>query len=165
MKFRPGIADHDYETMRNHISRFLKGGDKVKVSVMFKGRAAEHADLGEALLNRLVTDLENLAIVESAPSRTGRDMVMVLGPTAKARQGNAPQNGSEAASPVDEERLRELTVAAAPRLLADLEQADAALEAGESRSMDELITELDEEDQADAPALSGDIPSDSGLSS
>ena len=80
MKLRPKIAVHDYETKRGHIERFLKGHDKVKVTVMFRGRETAYPERGELLLNRLVEDLGDLAMVEQPPLMEGRNMYMVLAP-------------------------------------------------------------------------------------
>ncbi len=80
MKLRPKIAIHDYETKRGHIERFLKGRDKVKVTIMFRGRERAHPEKGEELLTRLTEDLGDLAIVEQEPILEGRNMYMVLAP-------------------------------------------------------------------------------------
>lgn len=79
IKFRPKIDDHDYETKRGHISRFLNEGLKVKVTIMFRGREMDHLDLGRAILERVVHELPDLAIVESMPKVEGRNMIMMLG--------------------------------------------------------------------------------------
>jgi translation initiation factor IF-3 len=83
MKLRPKIEDHDFETKKKHIVRFLDHGDKVKVTIMFRGREMTHTELGLALLKRMAADVEELAIVESPPKLDGRNMIMVLSPVAK----------------------------------------------------------------------------------
>lgn len=80
MKLRPKIDQHDYETKKGHIERFLKAGDKVKVTIMFRGREQSRPELGFNLLKRLAEDIADVAIVEAAPLQDGRNMVMVLGP-------------------------------------------------------------------------------------
>ncbi|WP_166398477.1 translation initiation factor IF-3 [Rubrobacter marinus] len=80
IKLRPKIGDHDFNTKRGHVERFLRGGDKVKVTIMFRGREVQHPDLGEKLLRRLATDLEDLGRIESQPNLDGRNMVMVMSP-------------------------------------------------------------------------------------
>lgn len=80
IKLRPKIGDHDFETKKGHVERFLKGGDKVKVTIMFRGREVQHPDLGEKLLRRLAGDLEELGRIESQPKLDGRNMVMVIAP-------------------------------------------------------------------------------------
>lgn len=84
IKLRPRIADHDYETKKGHVERFLKQQDKVKVTIMFRGREQAHPERGRALLDRLVEDLGDLAQVESQPLQEGRNMSMLVGPVANA---------------------------------------------------------------------------------
>jgi translation initiation factor IF-3 len=80
MKLRPKIDQHDYETKKGHIERFLKAGDKVKVTIMFRGREQSRPELGFNLLKRLAEDIAEIGVVEAAPLQDGRNMVMVLGP-------------------------------------------------------------------------------------
>jgi translation initiation factor IF-3 len=80
IKLRPKIGDHDFNTKRGHVERFLRGGDKVKVTIMFRGREVQHPELGERLLRRLADDLEDLGRIESQPNLDGRNMVMVMAP-------------------------------------------------------------------------------------
>jgi len=83
MKLRPKIDAHDYETKKGHIVRFLRGGDKVKITIMFRGREQSRPELGFNLLNKLAEDVAEDGIVEFAPKQDGRNMIMVLGPTRK----------------------------------------------------------------------------------
>ena len=80
MKLRPRIATHDYETKRGHVERFLRGGDKVKITIMFRGREMSHPEQGRELLERLYADLEEIAVIEQQPLQEGRNMTMLLGP-------------------------------------------------------------------------------------
>jgi translation initiation factor IF-3 len=80
IKFRPKIAQHDYDTKKGHVTRFLKARDKVKVTIMFRGREQAHPERGRALLQRLFGDLEGLATIESEPLQEGRNMSMLLAP-------------------------------------------------------------------------------------
>jgi translation initiation factor IF-3 len=80
MKLRPKIDPHDYETKKGHVVRFLKAGDKVKVTIMFRGREQSRPELGYRLLQRLAEDVAELGFVESSPKQDGRNMIMVLGP-------------------------------------------------------------------------------------
>jgi translation initiation factor IF-3 len=80
VKFRPGIEDHDYEFKSRHVRRFLEDGDRVKVTMMFRGRQLAHPELGVDVLERLVTDVEDVGRIESQPIREGRTMVMFLAP-------------------------------------------------------------------------------------
>ena len=87
MKLRPKIATHDYETKRGHVRRFLDNGDKVKVTIMFRGRETTHPERGEQLLMRLAEDVEDLGTIEQRPSLDGRNMTMVMNPLkAKERK-------------------------------------------------------------------------------
>jgi translation initiation factor IF-3 len=80
IKLRPKIADHDYETKKGHVERFLRQNDKVKVTIMFRGREQAHPERGRALLERLYGDVEELATVEQQPAQEGRNMHMLLAP-------------------------------------------------------------------------------------
>src|SRR5213079_1556585 len=83
MKLRPKIDPHDYETKKGHVVRFLKAGDKVKITIMFRGREQSRPELGFRLLQKLAEDVAELGFVESAPKQDGRNMIMVLGPHKK----------------------------------------------------------------------------------
>jgi translation initiation factor IF-3 len=96
IKFRPKIDPHDYATKKGHVTRFLSAGNKVKVTIMFRGREMAHTDLGRKILDRLVADLGNLAIVESMPKQEGRNMIMVVGPNKRYLEEQAKQRAREA---------------------------------------------------------------------
>ena len=83
------IENHDYETKKNHIEKFLLGGDKVKVTVQFKGREQTRPEIGFRLLQRLAEDVAATGFVEFAPKREGRSMTMVLGPLKKKSEAVA----------------------------------------------------------------------------
>jgi translation initiation factor IF-3 len=91
MKLRPKIDQHDYETKKGHVVRFLKAGDKVKITIMFRGREQSRPELGSRLLQRLAEDVADLGFVESAPKQDGRNMVMVLGPVRRKADVMAEQ--------------------------------------------------------------------------
>lgn len=95
-KLRPKIDPHDYETKKGHVSRFLSHGNKVKVTIMFRGREQSRPELGFRLLQRLADDVAELGFVEAAPKQDGRNMIMVLAPhkSNKARP-KAPVASSE----------------------------------------------------------------------
>src|SRR5689334_19002352 len=80
MKLRPKIDPHDYETKKGHVVRFLKAGDKVKVTIMFRGREQSRPELGFRLLRRLSEEVAELGFVEAAPKQDGRNMIMVIAP-------------------------------------------------------------------------------------
>ena len=80
VKFRPNIDEHDYDVKMRNVSRFLEDGDKVKVTLRFRGREMAHQDLGREVLQRIAKDTEGLGKVESMPKMEGRQMIMVIGP-------------------------------------------------------------------------------------
>lgn len=83
MKFRPKIDKGDYETKKRHVIRFLEADNKVKITIMFRGREMAHPEVGLKILERLADDLGEIAVVESRPSMEGRNMHMMLGPIKK----------------------------------------------------------------------------------
>jgi translation initiation factor IF-3 len=93
MKFRPKIDEHDYATKMKHVVRFLGEGNKVKLTIMFRGREMAHPELGMKILNRVADDVGEFAIVESAPRQDGRNMTMVLHPIRK--DGRRPKAAGE----------------------------------------------------------------------
>ena len=121
MKLRPKIDQHDYETKKGHVERFLKQGDKVKITIMFRGREQSRPELGYRLLQRLAQDIGEIAIIESAPLQDGRNMTMVLGP---ARRKTAEKSVKPARPPlVVEEPLVQAPVVAAPVVAAPVVEA------------------------------------------
>jgi translation initiation factor IF-3 len=87
IKFRPKIAQNDYDTKKGHVTRFLKRKDKVKITIMFRGREVTHPERGQQLLERLAEELKDLAIVEQRPNLDGRNMTMMLGPSKAVMSG------------------------------------------------------------------------------
>ena len=87
IKFRPKIAAHDYATKKGHVERFLRAKDKVKVTIMFRGREVTHPERGVALLDRLAEELAELGVVEQRPNLDGRNMTMILGPSKGVLSG------------------------------------------------------------------------------
>ncbi|MFV0427600.1 MAG: translation initiation factor IF-3 [Beutenbergiaceae bacterium] len=91
IRFRLKIDPHDYGTKKGHVERFLKGGDKVKVMIMFRGREQSRPEMGMRLLQRLAEDVAELGHVESTPRLDGRNMTMVLGPNKKKSEAQREQ--------------------------------------------------------------------------
>ncbi len=91
IKLRPKIDPHDYGTKKGHVERFLKAGDKVKVTIMFRGREQSRPELGFRLLQKLAEDIGELGFVESTPKQDGRNMIMVIGPTRKKAEAKAEE--------------------------------------------------------------------------
>lgn len=150
MKLRPKIDQHDYETKKNHVERFLGQGDKVKITIMFRGREQSRPELGYKLLQKLAADIGDLAVVESSPVQDGRNMTMVLAPTrrktadktpkqdkhAKAETADAPVEAkapvAKAASkpaPVEVDAVEVVEVAAPVEATETPETSDVAVEA------------------------------------
>ena len=99
MKLRPKIDPHDYETKKGHVVRFLKAGDKVKITIMFRGREQSRPELGFRLLQKLAGDIEELGFVEAAPKQDGRNMTMVVAPHKRPQQ-RVPAPAEPAPTPV-----------------------------------------------------------------
>ena len=109
MKLRPKIDLHDYVTKKGHIERFLSQGDKVKITIMFRGREQSRPELGYKLLQRLASDIGEAAVIESSPLQDGRNMTMVLAPARKSSGGKAAKP-----APVITEYVPAATPAPAP---------------------------------------------------
>ncbi|KAA0021135.1 translation initiation factor IF-3 [Antrihabitans cavernicola] len=97
-KLRPKIDDHDYETKKRNVVRFLEVGSKVKVTIMFRGREQSRPELGYRLLQRLAADVVDLGFVETSAKQDGRNMTMVLAPHKGAKTRVKAQQGAEAAA-------------------------------------------------------------------
>ena len=138
IKLRPKIADHDYNTKKGHVERFLKHQDKVKVTIMFRGREQAHPERGRALLERLFEDVGELAVIESHPQQEGRNMHMMLAPSpesaARAREERQRERGEEDSPEAPEaptEAPEAPAEAAAPVEAAPVAEATSADEAGD----------------------------------
>ncbi|GAA1218529.1 hypothetical protein GCM10009665_05600 [Kitasatospora nipponensis] len=140
MKLRPKIDPHDYDTKKGHVVRFLKQGDKVKITIMFRGREQSRPELGFRLLQRLANDVQELGFVESSAKQDGRNMIMVLGPHKKKTEAMA-----EARALADARKAERQGRTGGPD---DTSEADdAALEA-ENAAL-EADADLDDDDTAD----------------
>jgi translation initiation factor IF-3 len=98
IKFRPKIAEQDYATKKRHVERFLKHKDKVKITIMFRGREVTHPERGQMILDRLAEELTELAIIEQRPNLDGRNMTMLLGPSKAVLSGTLGKDGEDADS-------------------------------------------------------------------
>jgi translation initiation factor IF-3 len=137
IKLRPKIADHDYSTKKGHVERFLRGGDKVKVTIMFRGREQAHPERGRNLLQRLFEDLDGLGVIEQNPLQEGRNMHMLLAPSKEALREQKAKTGEEDA---------------VPEPVPEPEDADAVTEAAEEAP--EAAEEAPAEEPVEAPAES-----------
>ena len=122
IKLRPKIDPHDYATKKGHVVRFLKNRDKVKVTIMFRGREMTHPDRGRQLLLKLADEVQDLGIVESAPLQDGRNMVMML----------APHKNAPVAAPADAAPEPQSEATAAPAPEAESEKAADPAPAGDT---------------------------------
>ena len=95
IKFRPKIAQNDYDTKKGHVRRFLKGKDRVKVTIMFRGREVTHPERGVALLDKLADELSDVGVVEQTPLQDGRNMTMMLAPSKAVLSGEL-ESGADA---------------------------------------------------------------------
>jgi translation initiation factor IF-3 len=88
IKFRPRVDEHDYQFKKKHIERFLADGDKVKATIFFRGREMAHPEIGRKILARLMTELEDTALVESSPRQEGNQLHTILAPKPGASRKN-----------------------------------------------------------------------------
>jgi translation initiation factor IF-3 len=137
IKLRPKIDPHDYGTKKGHVERFLKAGDKVKVTIMFRGREQSRPELGFRLLQRLAGDVEELGFVESAPKQDGRNMIMVIGPHRKKSEAKAHTAQAQALAqaqaqsrPVPSPRVAAAAAPEAPEPAENQPAADGAVVPG-----------------------------------
>jgi translation initiation factor IF-3 len=147
IKFRPKIAQNDYDTKKGHVQRFLLGKDKVKVTIMFRGREVTHPERGVALLDKLAGELAEIAVIEQTPLQDGRNMTMMLAPSKsvlaqedgehkdskKAKRerhaemnGAAPEPDAEATAVAPEAEAPEAPEAEAPEAEAEASETEAS---------------------------------------
>ncbi|MGB9804592.1 translation initiation factor IF-3 [Desulfofundulus sp.] len=103
VKLRPSIEEHDFQVKSRNAARFLKEGDKVKVTIMFRGREIMHTQLGHQLLLRLAEQVKDLSIIERQPKLEGKNMVMILAP----RQDVKPENKQESKQEIKEQEIQQ----------------------------------------------------------
>ncbi len=95
IKFRPKIEEHDFQFKKRHAEKFLEQKDKVKFTVIFRGREMEHIDLGQKLLDRIVEELSEVSVIERSPIRMGRIITMILGPRSEKKKGEKKQDAED----------------------------------------------------------------------
>jgi len=136
IKLRPKIDPHDYGTKKSHVERFLRQGDKVKVTIMFRGREQSRPELGFRLLQRLASDVEELGFVESQPRQDGRNMIMVIGPHKRKSDARSERANRDAHHERGSARSRAVSAAApeAGEVPADGEAAPQPQPAAAARS-------------------------------
>ncbi len=160
MKLRPKIDQHDYDTKKGHVERFLRQGDKVKITIMFRGREQSRPEVGRRLLQRLAEDIAALGAVEAAPKQDGRNMIMVLGPLkrkteamAEAKAYRAAQQASKRAEllGLDEDGSTEQSIPVAPLVPAQQTVADAPAQP-EPAALAEQVSATEPEQAPAAPS-------------
>jgi translation initiation factor IF-3 len=150
IKFRPKIAQNDYDTKKGHITRFLLGKDKVKITIMFRGREVTHPERGTALLDRLAGELSEIAVVEQSPIQDGRNMTMLLAPskTVLAGEGDHHESADGHAETSGKSSRRNRARAEA--------EAEAEANANGNRRNGAGSDESDDGDEAASPSAASD---------
>jgi translation initiation factor IF-3 len=168
IKFRPKIAENDYNTKKGHVERFLRHKDKVKITIMFRGREVTHPERGVMILDRLAEELSELGVVEQRPIQDGRNMTMMLGPSKGVLSGEIGGSGDDAAadSPVDVAAPDSPADVAAPDSSADVAAPDSPADVAAAESpadvaapdspADVAAAEPPADDGADAAAAEAD---------
>jgi translation initiation factor IF-3 len=180
IKFRPKIAEHDYDTKKHHVERFLRHKDKVKVTIMFRGREVTHPERGTAILDRLAEELSELGVVEQRPMQEGRNMTMMMAPSkavlagrleaaegAVEAAGEVSHDGDVASAALESASVAKTAEADAQAEAAEPKQAppeDASSEAQEPQEPQEPSAAdasggAEEQSTAAAPPPAGDGPS------
>jgi translation initiation factor IF-3 len=147
IKFRPKIAEHDYDTKKHHVERFLLHKDKVKVTIMFRGREVTHPERGTMILDRLAEELSELGVVEQRPMQEGRNMTMMMAPSKAVLAGRVSADGVVAPEPIGEAGAREAVPAEVPA-------------ASDSQAPAEVPAASDSQAPAEVPADGSPEPAD-----
>jgi len=145
IKFRPKIAENDYNTKKGHVARFLRHKDKVKITIMFRGREVTHPERGVMILDRLAEELAELAVIEQRPIQDGRNMTMMLGPSKAVLNGEI--EGVSDDSHVEAEGTTEATAEAGA---AEATEAPEATETPAAEAAETPAAEVAEEAPAAA---------------
>jgi translation initiation factor IF-3 len=155
IKFRPKIAQHDYDTKKSHVERFLRHKDKVKITIMFRGREVTHPERGTAILDRLAEELSELGVVEQRPMQEGRNMTMLMAPSKAVLAGRLEEAGAAA----DTAEPEPAVAAQGPSADAAASPADApASAAAAAAEADAAVAAKSSPPPADAPPRSTDSP-------
>jgi translation initiation factor IF-3 len=150
IKFRPKIAQNDYDTKKGHVSRFLRGHDKVKITIMFRGREVTHPERGTALLDRLAGELSDIAVIEQTPLQDGRNMTMLLAPS-KAVLAEEKGKAAPEAKPAENGATPE-AAEAPPEVSVEAEAPAEAVEEPTAVVEEAPVEEAPAEEPAAAPA-------------
>ena len=153
IKFRPKIAQHDYDTKKGHVERFLRHKDKVKVTIMFRGREVTHPERGVAILDRLAVELAEFGVVEQRPLQDGRNMTMMLGPSKAVLAGQFDRQPNGAVPALDENGVLSVPQpnGAPPAATGELPEATELLDPPDGDGADASVPEpLEAQDPAAA---------------
>jgi len=156
IKFRPKIAEHDYDTKKNHVERFLRHKDKVKITIMFRGREVTHPERGTAILDRLAEELSELGVVEQRPMQEGRNMTMLMAPSKAVLAGRLEGAATPAETPAETQPETQPAPAAAGE--AAPASAPAAAEPAAARQAPAEEQPATEEAPAAQPAPAQPVP-------
>jgi translation initiation factor IF-3 len=161
IKFRPKIAEHDYDTKKHHVERFLRHKDKVKVTIMFRGREVTHPERGTAILDRLAEELSELGVVEQRPMQEGRNMTMMMAPSKAVLAGRvdvaegvtenpveAAHDGDVASAALESAASARAPEAEAPEQPEEPSAPDASAEAPEQPSAPDASAQAPEQPSA-----------------
>ena len=138
IKFRPKIAQHDYDTKKTHVERFLRHKDKVKITIMFRGREVTHPERGTAILERLATELAEFGVVEQHPTQEGRNMTMLMAPSKAVLAGRTELSavpaatGGDGAGPAEQSTAATGSQASNGGVAGEAGSGDASARASES---------------------------------
>lgn len=144
MKLRPKISENDFQTKFGYVRNFLSEGDKVKLTIMFRGREMAHQEFGRRLLDRMAEELKDLAVMERNPLVEGRNMIMVLNPLPKKQQGKEKSDGTPEEHPV-REAARHLSGPAARLVPSAPAAAPVTMESATENAQDPPETSVTEE--------------------
>ena len=173
IKFRPKIAEHDYDTKKHHVERFLRHKDKVKVTIMFRGREVTHPERGTAILDRLAEELSELGVVEQRPMQEGRNMTMMMAPSKAVLAGRVAEGDGVGEGEVahDAPHVGDVAAAAAAAIKPSSEDGNGAEPAAEpaaepsGAAEGEPAASVDDEPAAQSPAAdSADAAADQAVS-
>ncbi len=166
IKFRPKIAEHDYSTKKGHVERFLRHKDKVKITIMFRGREVTHPERGVMILDRLAEDLKELCQVEQRPIQDGRNMTMLLGPSKAVIAGTLEEDAARAAAEAEAQALLDAPPLEDDEPMTDAPEVPETPEAPEAEvdepepEPDADVMEAPEAVEEDAPEAAADEPAD-----
>jgi translation initiation factor IF-3 len=157
IKFRPKIAEHDYDTKKHHVERFLKHKDKVKVTIMFRGREVTHPERGTMILDRLAEELSELGVVEQRPMQEGRNMTMMMAPSKAVLAGTL---GTEEGAADGEGAAAEISTAPEQGTSADAETPPESAPAVAEEPADGAPSAVEEPAAVEEPLESADEPAE-----